>query len=123
MMKNMQAMQDDSTPWRGAERTAAYRRPESACDTSRLTLEHRRATDLPGTRLPPPSSEERDQTVPRTAGRTEDGRSPDGSSIGRASPAPGGAMNCVVHSHRLEANPSDRPARTTSPLTARTIAR
>jgi len=73
-------------PW--AEHTAACGRPELASDTSRLTLERRRATEPPsGLDCPLHYPSGRDPTVPRTAGRTENGRSPDGSGIGRASPA------------------------------------
>jgi hypothetical protein len=71
-----------------AEHTAAYGQPELACDTPRLPPERRRATGSTSgldRALNYPSG--RDPTVPRTAGRTNNGRSPDGSGGGRDSSA------------------------------------
>src|SRR4029453_4669358 len=71
-----------------AEHTAAYGQPELACDTPRLPPERRRATGSTSgldRALNHPSG--RDPTVPRTAGRTNNGRSPDGSGGGRDSSA------------------------------------
>jgi hypothetical protein len=71
-----------------AEHTAAYGQPELACDTPRLPPERRRATGSPsGLDRPLDHPSGRDPTVPRTAGRTENGRSPDGSGGGRDSSA------------------------------------
>ena len=86
-------------PW--AEHTAAYGRPELACNTSRLKPERRRATRPPsGLDCPLHHPSGRDPTVPRTAGRTKNGRSPDGLGGGRASPASSGrctsSFACIV---------------------------
>jgi hypothetical protein len=71
-----------------AEHTAAYGQPELACDTPRLPPERRRATGSPsGLDRPLDHPSRRDPTVPRTAGRTKNGRSPDGSGGGRDSSA------------------------------------
>ena len=68
--------------------TAAYGQPELAWDTPRLPPERRRATGSPsGLDRPLDHPSGRDPTVPRTAGRTENGRSPDGSGGGRDSSA------------------------------------
>jgi len=66
-------------------------RPELARNTSRLTPERRRATRPPsGLDCPLHHPSGRDPTVPRTAGRTRNGRSHDGLGGGRASPASSG---------------------------------
>jgi hypothetical protein len=70
----------------GESFTAAYGQPELACDTPRLPPERRRATGSPsGLDRPLDHPSGRDPTVPRTAGRTENGRSPDGFGGGRDS--------------------------------------
>jgi hypothetical protein len=85
--------------WEGAQRrrlaprlgrgfTAAYGQPELACDTPRLPPERRRATGSPSRLdLPLDHPSGRDPTIPRTAGRTKNGRSPEGSGGGRDSSA------------------------------------
>ena len=68
-----------------------YGRPESACDTSRLTPERRRATGSPpGLDCPLHHPSGRDPTIPRTAGRTMNGRSSDESGGGRDPSTPCG---------------------------------
>jgi hypothetical protein len=75
-------------PADGAEHTAAYGQPELACDTPRLPPERRRATGSPwGLDRPLDHPSGRDPTVPGTARRTKNGRSPDGSGGGRDSSA------------------------------------
>ena len=72
-------------------------RPELACNTSRLTPERRRATRPPsGLDCPLHHPSGRDPTVPRTAGRTRNGRSPDGLGGGRASPASSGRCTSSI---------------------------
>jgi hypothetical protein len=82
------AQEAATCPPPAAEHTAAYGQPELACDTPRLPPERRRATGSPsGLDRPLDHPSGRDPTVPRTAGRTKNGRSPDGPGGGRDSPA------------------------------------
>ena len=78
----------DLPPAEGGSFTAAYGQPELARDTPRLPPERRRATGSPsGLDRPLDHPSGRDPTVPRTAGRTKNGRSPDGSGGGPDSSA------------------------------------
>lgn len=102
-------------PW--AEHTAACGRPKSASDTSRLTLERRRATGPPsGLDCPLHHPSGRDPTVPRTAGRPRNGRSPYGSGVARASSAScGGCTSSFTSLDWRQTRAIDTPTSTTAP--------